>query len=186
MFSRQSLKKASVNKCERLETVDTNRRFITQIVIERHEVPQILAKPVAGARSMNLNASFPSSCTSSTSCSCFFGYVSRFSVHVIDTTIYVRRRTYDFPCYIRSHYAIRSICIHKSYGIKYRFGISMNQITVTVAPLMSQSTAFVLSRLHGCCTVLHARSYLFLHSPSFLFLLYLFRPVTLFSTSHFI
>jgi len=167
MFSRQSLKKASVNKCERLETVDTNRRFITQIVIERHEVPQILAKPVAGARSMNLNASFPSSCTSSTSCSCFFGYVSRFSVHVIDTTIYVRRRTYDFPCYIRSHYAIRSICIHKSYGIKYRFGISMNQITVTV---ISTDVSINRVRSFAFTRMLHGAACSFVFIPSFTFI----------------
>lgn len=78
-------------------------------------MPRILAKPVAAARSMNLNALFPSSALA-VPLVAVSSVVSRLSIHVIDTTIYARRRSYDF---LRSRHAGRSICIHRSYGIKY-------------------------------------------------------------------
>lgn len=135
-------------------------------------MPQILAEPVAGARSMNPNASsFPSSAlVPSTSCSCFFGYVSRFSVHVIDTTIYVRRRTYDFLCYIRSPYAVRSICIHRSYGIKYIRHIheSDNCHSCSTDVSINRVRSFALARmLHGLLSIVFTPSFAYSFSPLF-------------------
>lgn len=79
----------------------------------RRGVSRIFAGPVAGARSMNPNVSFPF-LSPNVHRSCFFGYVSRLSVHVIDTAIYARKRAYDFLRNGRATLSDRSVFIGRT------------------------------------------------------------------------